>query len=91
MGRSTVSPQHADLAHLRAAQRGQGHAQKNIIFTSIYYFSIEKKFENERKNITSQYEIRFASLHKRSDLQCMYMGAASPRAYIHLSTRKTFS
>ncbi|MCS7076796.1 MAG: hypothetical protein NZ455_08810 [Bacteroidia bacterium] len=29
MGRSTVSPQHADLAHASAARRGQGHAQKS--------------------------------------------------------------
>ncbi|MCS7075081.1 MAG: hypothetical protein NZ455_00125 [Bacteroidia bacterium] len=29
VGRSTVSPQHADLAHTSAARRGQGHAQKN--------------------------------------------------------------
>ncbi|MCS7076633.1 MAG: hypothetical protein NZ455_07990 [Bacteroidia bacterium] len=28
VGRSTVSPQHADLAHTSAASRGQGHAQK---------------------------------------------------------------
>ncbi|MDW8348432.1 MAG: hypothetical protein RML94_15825 [Bacteroidia bacterium] len=29
VGRSTVSPQHADLAHTSVARRGQGHAQKN--------------------------------------------------------------
>ncbi|MCS7075250.1 MAG: hypothetical protein NZ455_01000 [Bacteroidia bacterium] len=29
-GRSTVSPQHADLACMSAAKRRQGHAQKNI-------------------------------------------------------------
>ncbi|MCS7075392.1 MAG: hypothetical protein NZ455_01720 [Bacteroidia bacterium] len=31
VGRSTVSPQHADLAHPSRASRGQGHAQKSKI------------------------------------------------------------
>ncbi|MCS7075371.1 MAG: hypothetical protein NZ455_01615 [Bacteroidia bacterium] len=34
-GRSTVSPQHADLAHTSAARRGQGHAQKTYSFINL--------------------------------------------------------
>ncbi|MCS7075600.1 MAG: hypothetical protein NZ455_02765 [Bacteroidia bacterium] len=39
MGRSTVSPQLADLACMSAAKRKQGHAQKiSLPYITIYYF-----------------------------------------------------
>ncbi|MCS7076516.1 MAG: hypothetical protein NZ455_07400 [Bacteroidia bacterium] len=49
VGRSTVSPQHADLVGMSAAKRPQGHAQKNFTdkksFHLVYFATLDDLLE----------------------------------------------